>query len=257
MELGLAGKKIVLTGGTRGIGRAMAEAFVAEGAHIAFCARHEQQITDAVQDIKNKGGAAVYGAVLDISDHAALRAWVDQAAAQLGGIDILIANPSAFGVGTSIQDWKAGYDVDLMGTVHAVEAATPHLLNAAERNGDAAILILSSVAVAETDMDSAYGAYKAGLIHYTKGLARRLAVNGVRVNAISPGTIYVEDGFWGNIKQHMPELYTRFFNRNPMQRMGCPKEVAKAAVFLCSLAASFITGANLVVDGGWSARVNY
>lgn len=256
MELSLKGKKVLITGGTRGIGHATALAFAREGAEIALCARNSQQVNTTLEQLRNHGVAA-HGDVVDVSDHTALHTWINQAAQQMEGIDIVIANPSAFGVGTTQENWQAGYAVDLMGTIKTIEAALPHLQRAATEHGDAAILILSSAAIAETDMESAYAAYKAGLIHYAKGLARRLAQQGVRVNTLSPGTIYVEDGFWGNAKRNMPELYQHFLARNPMGRMGQPHEVANPALFLCSPAASFITGSNLVVDGGWTSRVNY
>lgn len=256
MELGLTGKRVVITGGTRGIGRAIAAAFVNEGASVALCARNAAQVEESIATLANQG-ADVYGAALDIGDHAALRQWIGDAAQQLGGIDIVIANPSAFALGAGTEAWQAGYRVDLMGTVTTLDAALPHIERAASERGGAAMLLLSSAIAAETDVESAYGAYKAGLIHYTKGLARRLAPQGIRVNALSPGTIYVEDGFWGNARRQMPELYNHFFARNPMGRMGRPEEVANAALFLCSPAASFVTGSNLVVDGGWTGRVNY
>ncbi len=256
MELGMKGKKVLITGGTRGIGRAIADSFVNEGADVALCARNEAQVEEAVAAL-GSGGGSVYGQALDISDHEALRLWVSRAAEQLGGIDIVIANPSAFGFGVAEADWSTGYAVDLMGTVTTIAAALPYVEISAKNGGDAAILIMSSAVVAETDMESAYGVYKAGLIHYAKGLARRLALQGIRVNTISPGTIYVADGFWGNAQTHMPELYEHYFSRNPMGRMGRPEEIASAALFLCSSAASFVTGSNLVVDGGWTGRVNY
>lgn len=256
MELDLRGKKVLITGGTRGIGRATAIAFANEGANIALCARNSQQVKTTVAQL-NSLGISAYGGAVDVSDGARLQTWVEQAAQQLGGIDIAVACPSAFGVGVTMDDWQAGYAVDLMGSVKTIEAAMPHLEQAAADSGDAAILIMASAAIAETDMESAYAAYKAGLVHYAKGLARRLAPQGIRVNTLSPGTIYVDDGFWGNTKRHMPELYDHFHARNPMGRMGEPSEVAQPALFLCSPAASFITGSNLVVDGGWTSRVNY
>ncbi len=256
MQLDLAGKNLVITGGTRGIGRAIAEAFSNEGANIALCARNTDQVEETVKQLSNKGINA-YGDSVDISDHDILRQWVKDAAEQLGGIDIVIANPSAFGAGATKEDWKVGFEVDIMGTVTTIDAAMPYLETAAMNNGCASALILASASAAETDMDSAYGAYKAALIHYAKGLARRLAPQNIRINTISPGTIYVDDGFWGNVKRHMPELYEQYFDRNPMGRMGKPEEIANAAVFLSSSAASFITGSNLVVDGGWTSRVNY
>lgn len=256
MELNLNGKKVLVTGGTRGIGKAVTEFMASEGANIALCARNEQKVNEQVQLLRNMGVDA-FGSAIDIADHVQLRTWIDRAAEQLGGIDIVVANPSAFGIGASAEEWQSGFAVDLLGTVQTIEGALPHLQKSASTNGDAAVLLLSSALVAEADVESAYGAYKAALVHYTKGAARRLAPEGIRVNAISPGTIYVDDGFWGNAKRHMPDIYQNFYNRNPMGRMGGPDEVAKAVAFLCSPAASFITGDNLYVDGGFTSRVNY
>lgn len=256
MELGLKGKRVVLTGGTRGIGRAIADALGREGASIAFCARNAQHVEGALADFGRRGVTA-FGDVLDIADHGALKAWVGRAAEKLGGMDIVVANPSSFGIGATEADWQGGYAVDLMGSVHTLEAAMPHLEAAAATSGDAAALIITSALVAEADTESAYGAYKAALVHYAKGASRRLAAKKVRVNTISPGTIYFEDGFWGNARRHMPAVYETFLKRNPMGRMGTGEEVASAATFLCSPAASFITGANIMVDGGFTSRVNY
>lgn len=256
MDLQLKGKKVVVTGASRGIGRAIAGLFAEEGADIALCARNEQTLRDASAMLKDYGVKVIADAV-DVADHNALQAWIVQAANELGGIDVVVANPSAFGVGNALSDWQTGFAVDLMGTIHTIDAAMPYLEQSAASGGAPAALIISSALVAEAEMASAYGAYKAALVHYTKGVARQFAPKGIRVNAISPGTIYVDDGFWGNAKRHMPDLYEAFFKRNPMGRMGNPEEVANAAAFLCSPQASFITGVNLLVDGAWTTRVNY
>jgi len=256
MELGLKGKRVLVTGGTRGIGRAIAQAVASEGASVAFCARQKQHVDETLAAFRQQGITA-YGEALDISDHDALKAWVDRAAERLGGIDIVVANPSSFGIGATESDWQNGYAVDLMGTVHTIETAIPHLENAAAQSGDAAALIITSALVAEAESESAYGAYKAALVHYSKGASRRLAHKKVRVNTLSPGTIYFEDGFWGNAKRHLPAIYDTFLKRNPMGRMGTGAEVANIAAFLCAPAASFITGSNVMVDGGFTSRVNY
>ena len=256
MNLGIQGKNILITGATRGIGRAIAEAFSDEGANIAFCARNKQQVEETQKYLESKKIRA-YGDVIDIADKTALKAWINQSANALGGIDTLIANPSAFGIGITEDDWQAGFNIDLMASVRSVEYSLPHLEKSASENKSPSILLVSSAAIAETDVESAYAAYKAGIIHFAKGAARRLAPMGIRVNTVSPGTIYVEDGFWGNAKRHMPEIYQHFYDRNPMSRMGKPEEVANAVVFLSSTAASFITGTNLYVDGAWTSRVNY
>lgn len=256
MELGLTGKRVLVTGGTRGIGLAIVRSIAREGGRVAMCARNAQQVAETAAALQQQG-LAVTGSAVDVADRDALIAWVGQAAATLGGIDVVVANPSSFGIGVSEHDWQSGYAVDLMGTVHLIEAAQPHLEQAAVVSGDAAILVISSVAIAEADAESAYGAYKAALVYHAKGAARRLAPKKIRVNAVSPGTIYSEDGFWGNVKRHMPEMYEEYFKRNPLGRMGTPQEVANAAAYLCSPAASFVTGANLIVDGGITSRVNY
>ena len=256
MDLGLRGRNGVITGGTRGIGRAIADTLAAEGVNLAFCARNVAEVA-ATETALQQMGVSAFGACVDVGNGAALRAWVDESAQRLGGIDILIANPSAFGIGNSEDDWKKSFDVDLMGVVRAVEAATPFLEQAAEKNGDAALVVLSSVLAAETDTESAYGAMKAALIQYTKGVARRLAPKHVRANVISPGTVYVKDGFWANAQQHMPEVYEMYLKRNPMGRMARAQEIANTAVFLVSPAASFTTGSNIVIDGALTGRVNY
>jgi len=256
MEIDLKGRRAVITGGTRGIGRAIAETLAKAGADLALCARNADQVREATQALARTGVRAI-GEAVDIADGDALRAWVAQAGARLQGIDILVCNPSAFGIGNREEDWHQGFEIDLMGTVRAVEAAGPFLEQAAANRGDAAIVVLGSVLGTEADSESAYGAMKAAAVHFTKGAARRLAPKRVRANAISPGTVYVKDGFWGNAERHMPEVYAEYFGRNPMKRMAVPQEIANVAAFLASPAASFLTGANIVVDGAFTSRVNF
>jgi 3-oxoacyl-[acyl-carrier protein] reductase len=256
MDLGLKGKNAVVLGGTRGIGRAIAETLAREGANVALCARNQVQVDEAAAAIGALGVKAVGGSV-DISDHARLAAWIGEAGAGLGGIDILISNASALGVGNSMDAWKSNFNIDVLGAVTSFEAAKPFLLDAAKAKGDAAAVFISSVSAAETDSASAYGAIKAALIHLGKGLAKEHAKHKVRVNVVSPGTIYFKGGVWEMIEQHMPDRYTQAMTRNPMGRMGSPQEIANTAVFLAAPVSSFTTGANVVVDGGITARVNF
>ncbi|MGD8567461.1 MAG: SDR family NAD(P)-dependent oxidoreductase [Gammaproteobacteria bacterium] len=256
MDYELRSRKAIITGATRGIGRAIAQLFAENGADLAIAARDAAGIQQTQRTLQALN-VNVYAESLDVADSEALRAWVRNAHEALGGIDTVVANPSAFGVGNSEEDWRQGYDVDLMGTIHCVEAALPYLADAAHQQSDAAIITMSSVLGSVTDSDSAYGAYKAAIINYTKGLARRLAGQKIRANCISPGTIYCENGFWENVKHTMPAMYESFLNRNPLGRMGTPQEVANVVAFLASSAATFITGTNIVVDGAFTEKVYF
>ncbi len=256
MDLGLKGKKAIVTGGTRGIGRAIAETFADEGANVAICARTQEQVHETVEALKQRGVHAIGGTV-DIADGPAFKAWIADAGQALGGIDILVSNPSAFAPQDTEQDWESGFQIDLMGAVRSVEAARPFLEQAAERSGDAAIVIIASAFAAEVHMAPAYGALKAALIHFTKSIARQEAPRRIRANAVSPGNVYFKGGIWNNIEQYMPDLFEEVMRRNPTGRMATPQEIAKAAVFLASPASSFTTGTNLVVDGAFTVRVNF
>lgn len=253
MDLGLAGRKALVTGGTKGIGRAIAELLAAEGCGVALCARDAGEVAEAVAALRAKDVAAT-GRAVDVSDGPALEAWVRDAGDELGGLDILIPNVSALAVGNDLAAWRAGFETDLMGSVRAVDAAMPLL----ERSDAGAIVIISSVSGREIDFAAGpYGAFKAALIHYAQGLAYRLAAKGIRANTVSPGNTYFENGVWHRIEREVPELFAQALALNPTGRMGRPEEMARAAVFLASPAASFITGTNLVVDGALTRGVQF
>ncbi len=251
MDLGLDGLKALVTGGTRGIGRAIVERLVAEGAEVAFCARDYDAVTALV---KGPGAGRVHGAVLDVADGDELKSWVEEAACGMEGIDIVIPSVSALGGTLGEEGWRRGFDVDLMGTVRTIEAAMPSL----EKSTAAAIVVIATTAALEEFLGvRPYASVKAALVNHTSILATNLAPKGIRANTVSPGTIYFEDGTWGQRRRDAPEAYRAALERNPMGRMGRPEEVANAVAFLASPAASFITGANLVVDGGLTRRVQY
>lgn len=256
MDLHLKGKNAIVLGGTRGIGRAIAETFASEGANVGLCARNAEQVRDAVAALKDKGVRAT-GASVDIADAKTLRSWVEHAGTELGGIDILVSNAGALAQGAGDSDWEANLRVDVLGAVNAFDAARPFLERAANEKGDAAFVIISSVSAAEADSASSYGPIKAALIHYAKGLARQHAKRKIRTNVVSPGTVYFKGGVWNSIETNAPEFFKQVIERNPTGRMASPQEIANAAVFLASPVSSFTTGVNLVVDGAISRRVNF
>ena len=256
MDLQLKGKVAVVTGGTRGIGRSIAECFADEGANVAICARNAEQIAETVKALEARGVKA-WGAVVDIADGPALQAFVKQAGETLGGIDALVSNASALVQGSAEADWQAMFDIDMLGAVRTWEAARPFLTAAAAKSGDACFLITSSVSSVNADNPSAYGAMKAALIHFAKGVARSSAASKVRCNVVSPGTVFFEGGVWGNVKANMPGFFEQMIKRNPTGRMATPEEIAAATVFLASPRSAFTTGINMIVDGAITQRVNY
>ena len=256
MDLQLKGKTAVVTGGTRGIGRAIAETFADEGANVAICARSAEQVAETVKALEAKGVKA-WGQAVDIADAGGLKAFVEGAAAALGGLDILVSNASALIQGASEKEWQAMLDIDILGAVRSFDAAKPLLLKAAEAKGDAAFIIISSVSAAESTSPSAYGALKAAQIHYAKGVARENAALKLRCNVVSPGTVFFEGGVWGNVKAGMPAFFDQMIKRNPTGRMATAEEVAAATVFLASPRSAFTTGINMLVDGAISQRVNF
>jgi|HEV8009678.1 3-oxoacyl-[acyl-carrier protein] reductase len=253
MDLGLKGAKVLVTGSTKGIGRAIAETFAAEGANVGICARNQADVDRTVAALKAKGVSA-FGGSVDVADGAALKAWVSDMAAKLGGVDAVVSNVSALAIGQDEESWQKEFSTDMMGTVRLVNAAMPYL----EKSGAAAIVTISSVSGREVDFASGpYGTFKAAIIHYTQGLANQLAAKGIRANSVSPGNTYFEGGVWNTIKDNNPELYKTALALNPTGRMGTPQEMANAVVFLASRAASFITGTNLVVDGALTRGVQF
>jgi 3-oxoacyl-[acyl-carrier protein] reductase len=251
VDLGLSGKRALVTGGTKGIGRAIAEVLAEEGCAVALCARDSAEVAAAVTALQGRGAAAT-GRALDVADSPALRAWIADAAGELGGLDIIVPNVSALAVGGDEAAWRAGFAVDIMGTVAAVDAAMPFL----EASEAASICIISSVSGREIDFAAGpYGAFKSALIHYAQGLAYQLAPKGIRANSVSPGNTYFEGGVWPRIERDAPGLFAEAMRLNPMGRMGRPEEMARAVAFLVSPAASFISGANLVVDGALTRGV--
>jgi 3-oxoacyl-[acyl-carrier protein] reductase len=253
MDLGLTGLRAIVTGGTRGIGRAVAETFLAEGAAVAFCARDAAGVEATTKRLAQDGGQ-VHGSVLDVGDADGVAAWVDEAAQRLGGIDIVVSNVSALAIPDTPENWTASVQVDLLGAVNLVTAAMPYL----EASSAPSIVTVGSVSGREIDFAAGpYGTMKAAIVHYTQGLAYQLAAKGIRANTVSPGNTYFEGGVWHQIEGGDPELYATALGLNPTGRMGTPQEMARSIVFVASPASSFTSGTNLVVDGALTRGVQY
>ena len=251
MDLGLKGKRVVVTGGSKGIGRAIAETFAAEGADVSICARNADEVGAAVASLRAKGVQA-FGRAVDVADGPALSAWIAGSAAEMGGIDALVCNVSALAVGDTAETWEKAFRTDMMHSVNAVAAALPFL----EKAANSSVVLISSVSGFEVDFAAgSYGAIKAALIHYAKGLSRQLVGKGVRVNTVSPGNTYFDGGIWQTIEKNIPDLYASTLKVNPTGKFGTPQEVANGVVFLSSPAASRISGANLVIDGALTVAV--
>ncbi len=248
MDLGLKGKKAIVTGGTRGIGRATAALLAAEGCDVAICARNRGPVDEVVAALARTGVKATGGAV-DVADLPALRGWIAEAAEALGGLDIFVANVSALAQGMDEAAWRRGFEIDVMGTVFGIEAALPIL----ERSDAGSIVVVGSTAMAEIyGPNRSYAAVKATLVPYVKGLARNLAAKNVRANMVSPGNVYFKGGVWNIVEERNPEMFASMLARNPTGRMGTPEEVANASVIKHGVAE--ILGADLPQIKGHDGR---
>jgi 3-oxoacyl-[acyl-carrier protein] reductase len=252
MDLQAQGLNALVTGGTRGIGRAVVETFLAEGVNVAFCARDAEKVAATQQELAGRSARAI-GTAVDVGDADAVATWVEAAAEDLGGIDIVVSNVSALAIPDTEENWEASINVDLMGTVRLVKAAMPYL----EKSAAGSIVTVSSVSGREVDFASGpYGTVKTALVGYTQGLAFQLAGRGIRANTVSPGNTFFEGGVWEQIKEGNRELYDMALGLNPTGRMGTPEEMAAAVVFLACPVSSFTTGTNLVVDGALSRGIH-
>jgi len=251
MDLGLKGKKALVTGATKGLGRAIAETLLDEGASVAICARNADEVAAAVAELSKRG--SVVGASVDAGDSAALRAWVTSSGEQLGGIDVLVHNTSGKPA-RKLEAWINNFNIDLMALVHAVEAATPMLAN-----GGGSVISIGTTATAEHfgPGSGSYSALKSAVTNWTLGQAQVLGAQGIRCNVVSPGPIFVQGGDWDMIKQHMTPFFEATEKGHPGGHMGEPSDVANAVAFLASDRARHINGVNLTVDGGFLKRVDF
>jgi 3-oxoacyl-[acyl-carrier protein] reductase len=247
MEISFKGKKVVVGGGSRGIGRSIALAFAGSGADVAICARGAESLRAAEAELKQRG-TKTFSMTCDLGDEAQVTRFVNDAAQALGGIDVLINNASGVGVTDDESGWLVSVNVDLLATARATRAAMPFL----ERSQGSIINITSISGLKAVPRTLPYAAVKAALINYTMGQGVALAAKQIRVNAIAPGSIEFPGGGWEKRKTSDPELYQRTLAKIPWGRLGSPEEVAGVALFLASDLARWVTGQTIVVDGGQS-----
>jgi 3-oxoacyl-[acyl-carrier protein] reductase len=254
MDLQLSGRKALVTGASRGIGRAIAEQLAAEGCDLALCARGVESLQSFADELSTAGRKVVTAAV-DVSDEAAVAGFVETAAEGLGGLDVVISNVSA-GSLKGPDQWQTSLQGDLLAFVRLVEAAVPHL----EKSNAAAIVAVGTTSAFDTlppTAPNSYAALKAAVLQHASGLGHSLAPKGIRVNSVSPGPIDFPGGAWDKLHEARPEFYDGIRARIPVGRLGRPEEVARAVAFLASPASSFCTAVNLVVDGGFVSRVQF
>lgn len=245
MQINLSGKKALISGGSRGIGLAIAKMFVEAGADVSICARSSAALDTAIKSLKTDG-RKVIATQCDLSKPEEIKAWVTQSGQELGGIDILVNNASGFGQTDDEKGWELSVNVDLMASVRACHAALPYI----EKQGGSIVHISSISGMRASTRTPPYGAVKAALIEYAQTQAKALAPKKIRVNCIAPGSIDFEGGTWGNAKTKNPQLYQKTLESIPSGRFGTPDEIAKVALFLVSDLASWVTGQTIAVDGG-------
>lgn len=244
MAKDFAGKRVIVMGGSRGIGRAIALGFAAQGAAVSICARNRAPLEATRREIEALGVTA-HAASVDLADAKAIEAYVPDAVAALGGLDVLINNASGFGHSDDEGGWAASLNVDMMAIVRGSHAAIPHL-----KPGSSIVNISSISALRASSRSAPYGAIKAAVMHYTASQAKMLAKQGIRVNGVAPGSIEFPGGTWEDRKTSNPELYQSTLASIPFGRMGKPEEVAEVVLFLASDKASWVTAQTIVVDGG-------
>jgi 3-oxoacyl-[acyl-carrier protein] reductase len=251
MDLGLRGKKAIVTGATKGIGRGVLDLLASEGVSVAFCARTAEEVAETVSAVK-RPDIEVFGEAVNVRDGEVYKGWLERAVGALGGCDLFVPNVSAGGGMDSEKNWVRNFEIDMLHTVRGCETLMPHL----EKSNSGSIVIIGSTNAVETfAAPMAYNAIKAGLVTYSKQLSQFVGKKSIRVNTVSPGPIYFEGGAWEMIKGTQAKFYDWAIKQIPCGRMGTVEEIARVIVFVASPAASLITGANVVADNGFTKRV--
>jgi 3-oxoacyl-[acyl-carrier protein] reductase len=249
MDLQLNGKVAMLTGASRGLGRAMAQTLAAEGVKLSICARGAEALEEAAGQLRSSGGR-VFARAADVCDAAAMESWLKATVDELGGVDILVNNAGGARSGNlaqvSEEAWQQTFELNFFSAVRLSRLCADEM----EKRGGGAIINISSIYGREAGGPLTYNASKAAMISFTKMLAREFAPRGIRVNSVAPGSILYPGGTWERVFQANPAFEKDFISHDfPAGRLGRPDEVAYAVLMLASPRASWITGVCIPVDG--------
>lgn len=250
MDLGLQGKVVLVTGGSRGIGRAIALQCADEGANVAICARTEASLTDALNLLRSYR-TQVFGCVADVTRSDEVTRFLQTSAEALGGIDILIENVGGSEgkglIGSTDEEWMRTFDLNVFHAVRMSRAVVPYM----QQRGGGSIVIISSISGYKPSPSVQYGSAKAAEIFLSSALALELGPLQIRINTVCPGSTLFPGGGWERYQQHHPEQFKQFQRQEfPLGRLATPEEIARAVTFVASPAGSWINGAMIPVDGG-------
>jgi 3-oxoacyl-[acyl-carrier protein] reductase len=247
MDLSLRDKAAIVTGGSRGIGRAIALALADEGCRVAICARGEEALRAVEAELRARGVDAL-GIVADVTHADDIERVVAETAARFGRLDILVNNAGGRAREDTDEVWAMVYESNVLAAVRATRAVVPHMRS----SGGGSIVHIASIYGRESGGPTAYNAMKSAMIAHAKAMALELAPQ-IRVNSVAPGSVAFPGGSWGRRLEEDPEGMRVFVEQNiPMGRFGTPEEIANVVAFLCSERASWVTGACINVDGGQS-----
>lgn len=249
MDLGLQGKVVMITGGSRGIGRAVAFACAAEGADIALCARNKEEIEATVAELQAQGVRA-FGQVSDVTQPETVERFIHTSAEALGSIDILINNVGGSKgkglIGSSDEEWRGTFDLNLFHAVRVSRSVVPYM----QKQGGGSIVVISSISGYKPSPSIQYGVAKAAEIFLSSALALELGPAHIRINTVCPGSVLFPGGGWARYQERNPDEFEKFRTEEfPLGRLGAPEEIARVVAFVASPAGSWINGAMIPVDG--------